>query len=409
MTINQQGRVLSIDMLRGIAVICMVLVHFPLMFWFLKFSPQEASFGLAAALDEFGIGYFKYVFPVFDCFAAPLFVMTSGMAVSLSVHRRRARGVEESKTFRHELIRFVLLVLVGCAYSFHFGSWAYGVSWQYVFMWSVLQNLALAGLVAYFLSKTKVRYQLLTAGLIFTLTPLLQIATDAYTIGSLASPELVELMKSSPVLCYSLMAFVTGPGAPIFPWIGFGVVGCALGSLLARKEFIKSIPYQFLLGIAFIITSQIPAILEALGVTITSGYFLGITQRHPASIFFILGAIGINLLLSSAFFSLENRFDLSTRRLRHPVGYLVTCGQTSLMIFILNDVLSFRVAGPLGACGRFNFVQMLVITLFYFIFQYFLSLGWLDFLRRRNFRYFELCFWIGYCTTAELVLMGVGL
>jgi hypothetical protein len=59
--------------------------------------------------------------------------------------------------------------------------------------------------------------------------------------------------------------------------------------------------------------------------------------------------------------------------------------------------------------GAFNFVQVLAITVIYLIFQCFLSLGWLDFVSRRKFRYFELCFWIGYCTLAELVLMGVGL
>jgi hypothetical protein len=58
-------------------------------------------------------------------------------------------------------------MLVGFAFSFHLGSWIGGVSWQGVFAWSILQNLALAGLVAYFLSKTKIRYQLLTAAIIF--------------------------------------------------------------------------------------------------------------------------------------------------------------------------------------------------------------------------------------------------
>jgi hypothetical protein len=56
-----------------------------------------------------------------------------------------------------------------------------------------------------------------------------------------------------------------------------------------------------------------------------------------------------------------------------------------------------------------DFLPMLVITFLYLILQYFLSRGWIDFLKGRKFRYFELCFWIGFCTLAELVLMGVGL
>jgi hypothetical protein len=187
-------------------------------------------------------------------------------------------------------------------------------------------------------------------------------------------------------------------------------VGCVLGSLLARKDFAKSIPYQFLFGIALLLISSIPTILEVAGIAITNPVFLGIKQRYPSSIFFVLGATGINLFLSSVVFFLDNRFDLSSGRLRHLSNYFISCGKTALMIWIVHFILCMRFCvGIFGVGGAFNFMQMLVITLFYLIFQYFLSLGWLDFLERRKFRYFELCFWIGYCTLAELLLMGVGL
>ena len=392
-------RILSIDILKGIAVIGMVLVHFP---WLLFLVGHPAP-------DDPGMGYINHVFPVLDCFVAPLFVMVTGMAVSLSVCRRRMRGVEESETLKHEIIRFILLILVGFAFNFHFSAiWAAGeVSWQGICTWSILPNLALAGLVAYFLSKTKIKYQLSAAAAIFILTPLLQIATRAYISLAPFSPELVELSESSPAVWYLIMLFV-GPGVPIFPWLGFGVLGCALGSLLARKDFTKSIPYQFSFGIAFIIISQIPAMLEAAGVTVTDPIFLGIKQRYPSSLFFIFGATGINLLLSSVVFFLESKFDLSSGSLRHPANYLVICGKTSLMIYIASMGLPGRIIHSSFEFST-DFQSMLVITFLYLILQYFLSRGWIDFVKGRKFRYFELCFWLGFLTMAELALMGVGL
>jgi uncharacterized membrane protein YeiB len=165
-----------------------------------------------------------------------------------------------------------------------------------------------------------------------------------------------------------------------------------------------------LFGIAFIIISLIPTLLQAAGIAVTNPIFFGLKQRYPSSIGFIFGAVGINLLLSSVVFYLDNRFDLSKGHLRHLSNYFVASGKTALMIWVVHWTICGRFcAGIFGVGGAFNFVQVLAITVIYLIFQCFLSLGWLDFVSRRKFRYFELCFWIGYCTLAELVLMGVGL
>jgi hypothetical protein len=109
-------------------------------------------------------------------------------------------------------------------------------------------------------------------------------------------------------------------------------VGCVLGSLLARKDFAKSIPYQFLFGIAFIIISAVPTILEVAGIAITNPVFLGIKQRYPTSIFFLFGALGMDLLLTSFVFYLDKKSCLSARSWWSPGNYLVVCGKTALMI-----------------------------------------------------------------------------
>jgi uncharacterized membrane protein len=63
-----QGRILSIDILRGIAVIGMVLVHFALMFFIIGFigGPAPANCGMGCT------AYLKYVYPILVCFVAPL-------------------------------------------------------------------------------------------------------------------------------------------------------------------------------------------------------------------------------------------------------------------------------------------------------------------------------------------------
>jgi uncharacterized membrane protein len=390
-----QGRILSIDILRGIAVICMVLVHFPAILFLAGHAPGD--FGYAASW---------LVLVVCNNFTFALFMIASGMAVSLSVHRKRGRGVGESQILTHEIWRCMLLILVGFAFTFQMTYRQYGFHWLVILGWAVLHNIGVAGLVTYFLSKTRIRYQLLTAALIFILTPLLQMAFSVYNLETY-----IALGKSSPALYYLAHLFLVSLGStfPMLPWIGFGVLGCALGSLLARGEIMRSIPYQLGIGIAFVLLSQLlPRITGLAALPVLGG--MGPEHMYPPSLFFVLSAIGINLLICSLIFFLGNKFNLSSGRWKLPSHYVVTCGQSALMIYIIHYFFVFRFGAiALGLYGKLNFLQMVVATLFYLVFQYFLSRGWIDFLRGRKFRYFELCFWLAFCIITELMLIGVGL
>ncbi len=249
------------------------------------------------------------LFRFYGTFAAPMFILIAGMMVSTA----------SSKTghgFKYYLLRSGLILSVAALIDL--------AVWNlYPFIGvDVLYLIGISLPLAYLSLKLSIRIRVLLVAIIFSATPILQ-----GLLGYASYPADFDLylwvnpsITSAPSILHH---WVIDGWFPIFPWLGFTLLGTILMSMRQRFQSIgKNMP--LLLGISILAVGSLLWVLYPGSLFTRDGYS---EMFYPATIGFILTAVGLIVTL----FSLVDRKP--NLAIYKPLQVL---GEVALFIYIFH-------------------------------------------------------------------------
>jgi uncharacterized membrane protein len=286
-----QNRDLTIDILRGFAVFTMI----------------GANMGPVLNISEV-----PFWFRLYGSFAAPLFILISGMMVGLTSQTKR-HGLS------YFLVRGVMILVVGAFID--------------MFIWGIVpfttvDVLYLIGIslpIVYLSRRLGIKSRWIIVALIFLFTPVLQNILG-YTnypteLSVLGRPTIIPSNPTGIPIHWIVDGWF-----PIFPWLGLSLLGANIADLRLRLKSFTS--RRFLLGGIAVMGSGILAWWFYPGQLMTrAGYF---ELFYPPTIGYILVAIGLIVVL----FSLVDRQPSLV--LYKPLRVL---GEAALFVYILHLAL----------------------------------------------------------------------
>jgi len=285
----------AIDVLRGLAILIML-----------------AANSSASIYAEPHLLWFRYLSSV----AAPLFITLSGMMVFLSQSKK-------DYPFAYFLKRGFLLVGIAAFKDI--------VAWQmYPFRsFDVLYVIGISVPIAFLFSRIgKASLQWMLVAAIFLLTPLLQ-----YLFGYTPYPSEVLLNGSHYMEVANQTSalnhlFIDG-WFPIFPWLGFSLLGVMLGCYRWQNKCIKPFYHKkpILISIVCLATGILLKIIFPVHLYIREGFG---EVFYPPTVGFCMYTIGIILGLFSVF------DKIAFSKIFESVA---TVGRSSLFLYILHTFL----------------------------------------------------------------------
>jgi uncharacterized membrane protein len=173
-------------------------------------------------------------FRLLSSLAAPAFVVLSGLMVALTGGGAARHG------FRHYAARGAFIILIGMLVDVAIGGYLPLMTCD------VLYAIGLALPVCWLAVRFPWPVRLGAAGLVFALTPLAQDALGYRLV--LNSPPLVTPPELWPGLAGdAARRFAVDGWFPVFPWLGFALLGTALGGFRDRRRLVTVAP---LVGLA---------------------------------------------------------------------------------------------------------------------------------------------------------------
>ncbi len=323
-------RSVTVDILRGIAIFTMVAANLA---------------GNVLAEPH------PFLFRFYGTFAAPMFIMLSGMMVAAN----QARG---RHGLRYYLLRGSLVVLVGMLIDI--------LIWQYYPMVSfdVLYLIGIAMPIAYLATHLPYMAQWILMVSVFLLTPLIQLWLG-YVPTSVDWPinehSPAELLYSPPDV---IGHFLADGWFPFFPWIGFSLLGVCLHSL--RQRFQAS--FTSLLersGWLLLVSGLVAWLLFPGPLYIRSGYS---ELFYPPTYGYMLTAMGIVFLI---FCQIDRYRDLAFWT---SWRYL---GQCSLLAYVLQYVLIRYFFAALWPLSTFPVFACLYVVMILVLFAVAYLIHWL--------------------------------
>ena len=307
-------RLVSVDILRTIAIFLMVIVHF-----------MENLSG--AMWGPSGLG-------------APLFTFLVGLSYHAWSRSREAAGLSDEEISRGTIRRGLFLFTLG--FAFNVAVWLPAD----IFNWDVLTLIGLSFLLLNIVRQLPWGVPVFMIVVAFVLAPMLRVFSDypAYwTQGYFdCDPNAPEV----------ILGFVVNGFFPVFPWILYPLAGYVTGTAFFDLEPEEHPPWRrtALLGAGLVILS-FTLIRIGPWVTVSSGSSLlqGWTM-FPASIEYVVGTVGMALLA----FSMGHRWIDRNPRF-NTNGRVATFARTfsrhSLSIYLLHHVVHLW---PLWLVGAFT-------------------------------------------------------
>jgi len=317
-------RDVSIDILRGLAIFTMVAANtapYVLM--------QPHPFWLR----------------LYGSFAAPLFILIAGMMVAFTAQTK-------GHNLKYFLARGAMLIATGALVDV--------LIWK-IYPFFTVDVLYLIGLslpLAYLFRYLKPRLQWLAIVFIFLLTPILQ-----KLLGYTNYPTEIYLWGEPTVVVENqtnvFNHWIVDGWFPIFPWLGFSLLGVVLAKLRWRDSSAVSFGKStaLLIGICILAVGIIIWWFYPGRLLIREGYS---ELFYPPTIGYVMTAIGVVVIL---FFVVDSSRNFVIWK---P---LETLGQSSLFIYILHLTLVEYVITPI--CSE---QSLLVFLAVYCILVFFLAL-----------------------------------
>jgi uncharacterized membrane protein len=340
------GRIRSVDVIRGVALVFMILNHFGQIF-------VGGGFHSPLALSILFMG----IFP------APLFYTVVGISIALVNQRYNTKSLPPYEIWRRTLPRAILILGLG----YLFAVVMFGRNW--IFDWSVLQLIGLALIVCQLAMRIPWKYRVLLPVVFVVAAPglrlLLNYEAIVGTIGNLHyQPPLTILDHLSAMLA-------TGK-VPIFPWMACPLMGTIIGEAYAK---VPSNPRQLvtITGIAggVMCLSVVPLMVFA-------GDF--VTQYPLTTGFFQLSA-GLSLIVIAIVVltvDLWRWWNFASR-------FIEIQGLTSLFTYIAHHFYGpFFLGQILGLYHALDMIGLILIILSYFLIATVFALVWLPYRQGRS-------------------------
>jgi uncharacterized membrane protein len=282
----------TIDILRGLAILIMI----------------GANMGASV------LAQVPFWFRLYSSFAAPLFIMISGMIVCLTTQTKR-HGL------KHFIVRGIMIVTVGAIVDVFSGILPF-TSVDVLYL--IGTSLPVAGLFLY-LGRGRKTLQWILVILVFLLTPIFQ-----SVLGYTEYPSEYNLwgeLTLIPAHPTSIINhWIVDGWFPLFPWLGFSLLGAILGDLRLKQKSFRGIVFLFggiaILGVGSFVWWLYPGQLLT-----RAGYF---ELFYPPTLGFILTAIGMIIALF---------FIVDRKTLIFAYEPLRALGESSLFIYVFHLAL----------------------------------------------------------------------
>ncbi len=301
----------SIDILRTIAIVVMVLVHF-----------AENLSGVHLPITGLG---------------APLFAFLSGLSYCLWVNGLEARGKSDEEISKRSIRRGLFVFAVG--FFFNILVWLP----EGTFNWDVLTFIGAAILLLNGLRRLPLPIPVLVAVLSILVSPLLQGMADyqAYWVEG--------YFESDLTLSDVLIGFLATGYFPVFPWLAYSIAGLVTGKLMFSSSLDQDEKNELtaerktgwksaMIGAALMALSGFlllvgPSLPEAIATRLLGGWHM-----FPATIEYVLATIGMAMFL----FGIGHQIvDHSPTFARHS-GWLdiaKTFSRYSFTIYVLHHLV----------------------------------------------------------------------
>ena len=307
-------RFASIDILRTVAIVVMVFVHF-----------GENLSGYTPWMSGFG---------------APLFVFLSGASYFLWSDGRLARGASEEEVTKVSVRRG--LFVFGAGFAFNLLVWLP----EGIFNWDVLTFIGAALLFLNVVRHMPGPVRVLVAVMAALVAPVLR------GMAGYASYWENGYFECDLTLSDVLIGFLSTGYFPIFPWIAFSVAGY----VTAAWMFARPVPgvdrtvnpwVPARVGLALVAASVALGVARPFLPASIASVMLGGWTMFPPTTEYVLGALGMAMTL----LSLGHRFvDLNpaAQRFTGALGVARTFSGCSLTIYVLHHLVH---VWPLWAYG----------------------------------------------------------
>ncbi len=292
----------SVDILRTVAIVVMVLVHFP----------ENLS---------------NYI-PPFTGLGAPLFTFLSGVSYRLWLNGQEARGISDEEISKITIRRGLFVFGVGFAFNI--------LLWlpEDTFNWDVLTFIGSAIILLNLLRRVPISISVLIAIISIAISPALRATADYSSYWSNGYFE-CDLTLTDVIIGYLATGYF-----PIFPWITFSLAGFITATLLFNPDeeerpaiwrFILFGAGLFLLAmIGLQIRDNTPAIIST---QILLGWYM-----FPPSTEYVFATIGMAMFL---FAMLHQFVDMNPKISRDISRFRVfkTFSRYAFTIYLLHHMV----------------------------------------------------------------------
>lgn len=312
-----RNRDTTIDILRGLAIFTMV-------------AANMAASVLASP--------HPFLFRLYGSFAAPLFILISAMMVVFTV-QTKGHGL------KYFLLRGMMIITVGALIDV--------LIWK-IYPFTTVDVLYLIGIsvpLAYLFHRLDTLSRWIIVISIFLVTPVLQMNlgyTDYPTEFSLSGEQTIIIANQTGIFNH----WIIDGWFPIFPWLGFSLLGVNLAALRWNKLHATFGKINiFLIGICILAFGGILWRLYPGSLLTRAGYS---ELFYPPTVGYITSAIGIIVILFSI---------VDWKPLINAYKPLQALGESSLLMYILHLALIEYIIAPIKSEQIFQVFLLIYIVL----------------------------------------------
>ena len=314
-------RYLSIDVMRGAAIVLMVQVHFVD-----NLSSRPPTFGWLYDTST-----------ILGALSAPAFTFLSGVSYFLWVQKQEAQKRRNRDITRGTLRRGFFLFGLGLAFNF--------CLWlpEETFNWDILTLIGTSFLFLAFARKLPPPVLALMCGMVLIISPLLR------TVGDFRSYWEDNAYTYDFSFRDVLFGYIANGYFPVFPWIIFPVMGYVGGDWMFRRRPEVTRWRACALGVGLMALSGVcVAFGTHLPHSLARHYATGFTE-FPASTEHVLAMIGFNLVCLVLLHRWLDRAENASH-----VGQLITAltrfSYFSLTVYVLHHMAILWPLWLYGAC-----------------------------------------------------------
>lgn len=343
--VEHNSRIASVDVLRGVALVFMIINHFGQ-----TFVGGGYHSPIAMSILFFGI------------IPAPLFYIVAGIGVVLANSRFQQKGDSTKAIWTWVLSRGFLIMGLGYLFSVVM----FGTIW--VLDWSILQLIGLSLIIAQLTLSLPKRYRVFLPILIIVLAPFLRIWFNYDAIVGTVS----NIQYAPPQTWLDHLSAIIATGkAPLFPWLACPIIGTIIGeSIVESPSNPRRLVYDTLVIGSLFCLAVLPFFL--LGDPVT---------QYPLTNGFFLLSSGMALLAVASVI-----LTVDVWKWWNPISrFFEMNGQVALISYIAHHLYGIVLFGViLGFYRSIGVLGWILITISYFGLSLLFAYFWLPFRSKRS-------------------------